>query len=450
MILHILRIIGLCLLILLLILLALILIILFVPIHYEIKGYKKPPSGDEPPIDSPMPTSGMETPISALDQETPMPTPDKGGNKHGQGSDTSETTTDPDWRVMARVHWILHIIRGSVRFDSGGLQYSVYIFWKKLMSSEETSDELEEEKADPSSEKDGRAEEKAGTKTSGTEIADTKAAGTETEDLPEKTDISQPFTVDNLDFSDISEKKTEDSSEEKDDTDSSDLEASKTKEAVDLEKLTFTVDGYTVLKEPGDPDELVLPETSDADAETAAQGSDSDHVDEISATPRTDFKEKAASAADKATENINAAAVKATEKATGFGKKLKDLVKKLQGLWQKLTDEDNQEAAQLAIYEVKYLLHHIRLRKIDGELTFGFDDPATMGQVLSILALIYPKLCGKVSVNPLYDVDETIIYGKIYTKGHIRLIHVLIAAIKILMNKTLRTMIFGRRTNGER
>lgn len=113
MILHILQIIGLCLLILLLIFLALILIILFVPIHYEIKGYKKPPSdGTEP---------GFEADI---ENSSPRP-----------------TASDPDWRVMARVHWILYAIRGSVQFDPGGLQYAVYIFWKKLLASEEESPE---------------------------------------------------------------------------------------------------------------------------------------------------------------------------------------------------------------------------------------------------------------------------------------------------------------------
>ena len=173
-----------------------------------------------------------------------------------------------------------------------------------------------------------------------------------------------------------------------------------------------SADDYTVLKEPGDPDELVLPEEADLSQEDVS-------------SYKADLQDSPVGIQSEA--------------------KLKDLVRKVQNIWQKLTDEDNQEAFQLALHEIKYLLHHIRLRRIEGDFTFGFDDPATMGQVLSILAFLYPKLYGRVTVNPLYDVDETIFYGRIYMKGHIRLIHVLIAAIKILMNKTQRTMIFGRK-----
>lgn len=369
MILHILQIIGLCLLILLLIFLALILIILFVPIHYEIKGYKKPPSdGTEP---------GFEADI---ENSSPRP-----------------TASDPDWRVMARVHWILYAIRGSVQFDPGGLQYAVYIFWKKLLASEEESPEEKGELQ----ETDGKEAEASG-----------------------------PFTIDNLDFTDAPAENTEENvdkelfgaeSSEISKTDEQKTCMDETREASssiekapkDADLVTApSADDYTVLKEPGDPDELVLPEEADLSQEDVS-------------SYKADLQDSPVGIQSEA--------------------KLKDLVRKVQNIWQKLTDENNQEAFQLALHEIKYLLHHIRLRRIEGDFTFGFDDPATMGQVLSILAFLYPKLYGRVTVNPLYDVDETIFYGRIYMKGHIRLIHVLIAAIKILMNKTQRTMIFGRK-----
>ena len=47
-----------------------------------------------------------------------------------------------------------------------------------------------------------------------------------------------------------------------------------------------------------------------------------------------------------------------------------------------------QAAKDHILREVKYLLRHILPEKLEGSLTFGFEDPATTGQVLCILCVL--------------------------------------------------------------
>ena len=88
---------------------------------------------------------------------------------------------------------------------------------------------------------------------------------------------------------------------------------------------------------------------------------------------------------------------------------------------------------------MKYLLHHLRFRKFEGRLKFGFDDPAMMGRILGVLSLFYPLYGESFTLTPVFD--HTVFEGEIALKGHVRLIHILIAAIQLLMNKKIRGLV---------
>lgn len=125
-----------------------------------------------------------------------------------------------------------------------------------------------------------------------------------------------------------------------------------------------------------------------------------------------------------------------------FADRIKRICEKATSLREMVEDEENQNAVRLLISRVKYLLHHLRFRKFEGRLAFGFDDPAMMGRMLAVLSLFYPLYGERFTITPVFD--HTLFEGEIALKGHVRLIHILIAGIQLMMNKKIRGLVLDR------
>lgn len=129
-------------------------------------------------------------------------------------------------------------------------------------------------------------------------------------------------------------------------------------------------------------------------------------------------------------------------KKSSFADRIKRICEKVSSLREAVEDEENQKACRLLLSRAKYLLHHLRFRKFDGQLTFGFDDPAMMGRILGVLSLFYPLYGESFTITPVFD--HTLFEGEIALKGHVRLIHILIAGIQLMMNKKIRGLVLDR------
>lgn len=125
-----------------------------------------------------------------------------------------------------------------------------------------------------------------------------------------------------------------------------------------------------------------------------------------------------------------------------FADRIKRICEKASSLRDTVEDEENQKAVRLLLSRVKYLLHHLRFRKFEGRLAFGFEDPATVGRMLAILSLFYPLYGEHFTITPVFD--HTLFEGEIALKGHVRLIHILIAVIQLMMNKKIRGLVLDR------
>lgn len=125
-----------------------------------------------------------------------------------------------------------------------------------------------------------------------------------------------------------------------------------------------------------------------------------------------------------------------------FADRIKRICEKASSLRETVEDEENQKAVRLLLSRVKYLLHHLRFRKFEGRLAFGFEDPATVGRMLAVLSLFYPLYGECFTITPVFD--HTLFEGEIALKGHVRLIHILIAAIQLMMNKKIRGLVLDR------
>ena len=141
-------------------------------------------------------------------------------------------------------------------------------------------------------------------------------------------------------------------------------------------------------------------------------------------------------------KNAAEAPKKKKRKKSSIADRIKRICEKVSSLREAVEDEENQKAFRLLLSRVKYLLHHLRFRRFEGRLVFGFDDPAMMGRILGVLSLFYPLYGESFTITPMFD--HTLFEGEIALKGHVRLIHILIAAIQLMMNKKIRWLVLDR------
>ena len=87
-------------------------------------------------------------------------------------------------------------------------------------------------------------------------------------------------------------------------------------------------------------------------------------------------------------------------------------------------------------------------RVIKGSVHYGFHDPAITGEVLAGISMFYPVVAPHFEIVP--DFLEACFEGEVTIKGHIRLIHVALAAVTLFLDRTIKKTIkrFQRITGG--
>jgi len=131
----------------------------------------------------------------------------------------------------------------------------------------------------------------------------------------------------------------------------------------------------------------------------------------------------------------------------GIIEKIKNIKKTISGITDKLgwwkeflANEQTKAAISLIWKDVKGLLHHVLPTKLEGDVTFGCDDPAITGTVLAVLGMTFPFHKNRIHVNPLFD-GENQLTGNVFLKGSIYGIVLIKAAIEIYFNKNIKYVI---------
>ena len=97
-------------------------------------------------------------------------------------------------------------------------------------------------------------------------------------------------------------------------------------------------------------------------------------------------------------------------------------------------DKPQGKAALTNVFgQLGYLLKRIKPSKIEGDVIFGTGDPASTGQAIGAIAALYGFMPEKLHITP--DFEEKRYEGKIHVKGKLRLIHVVIIALKLIFDK---------------
>ena len=357
----------------------------------------------------------------------------------GAGHKGEEAT---DYAAHIDLSWLLHMVQLHAGITPAGLAYSLRI----LCFHPGDRRKPDTPAANVSDEASSRSEEVTAT--------DATAA----EGFDEGSSRSEETTPDDAVSKDSDEAPSE-----------NEAEASPDATAVDASDGFALQDEHTdvELKQPPEDEKILkesvnVPESkAEASERAAAQTAEVDSIelenvsepDELEASDYTEdnsacdvsdsAEEKKEKEASSRAENTQVSTPKKKKrKKSSFADRIKKICEKASSLRETVEDEENQKAVRLLLSRVKYLLHHLRFRKFEGQLAFGFEDPATVGRMLAVLSLFYPLYGECFTITPVFD--HTLFEGEIALKGHVRLIHILIAGIQLMMNKKIRGLVLDR------
>ena len=129
---------------------------------------------------------------------------------------------------------------------------------------------------------------------------------------------------------------------------------------------------------------------------------------------------------------------KISDKYKAFSDKIDKIRFKIRFYDRMRNDDGNKRAVGYIKERAIKLLKKIAPRTVKGFVHFGFDDPATTGKILMYLAIVYPILPRKLTIDPGFT--DTDIYGNIRIKGHFSLITPAVCFLGIYFNRDVRRM----------
>lgn len=123
----------------------------------------------------------------------------------------------------------------------------------------------------------------------------------------------------------------------------------------------------------------------------------------------------------------------------GIRRSVSGIIKNIDKICKLITDPENQQFVMFALGEVKKVLKSILPKKHSIYLKLGLADPSLTGEILGAYSVIKNAFGLNFVLEP--DFNQEVIEAKINLKGSIRIITLLIVAIRIYFNKTFRKLI---------
>lgn len=119
--------------------------------------------------------------------------------------------------------------------------------------------------------------------------------------------------------------------------------------------------------------------------------------------------------------------------------KIKKLAHQKDEVLRILGKPETKTAIKFAWGKLGRLLKHILPRKVKGYVAYGADNPATTGQVLGILSVVYARTGQLLEIRPNFT--EKQLETDVLIKGRIQFFTLLVIAIKVALNKEIRQVI---------
>lgn len=138
-------------------------------------------------------------------------------------------------------------------------------------------------------------------------------------------------------------------------------------------------------------------------------------------------------------EKIRCKIQKIRETISNIVKKIKTLLHRKDEVQRILAKPETKQAVKFAWKELKHLLKHVLPRKIKGYVAFGADNPATTGQVLGVLGVMYARTGQLLEIRPNFA--EKQLECDVELKGRVQVFTLLVIVVKVFLNQELRQLI---------
>lgn len=302
-------------------------------------------------------------------------------------------------KAMAKVTWLARLFGVNVWYKGENLQWRARIAWKTVMASDHSGGGSESEKDEEllSDEEKTRDNKKEKGKV---EVDEKKS---------ERKDVSESI-----------EKRTE--TPEKHEEKSVDAKAEKTVETdkKDAEKISET----TLEERKNVPQKVEKPEKELEE--------EREELERESGKKRLGIVEKLQNIYHKIIRTKKAFC----DKIKALSGKLKDLSEKKDTVMSFLQNEDHKKAWTKAKKEVWKLLKRLRPKCLKADIRYGFEDPSITGKILAGFSILYPFVGEQVHLDP--DFEQSVIEGKLYIKGNVRIFTFIRTAWNLFWCKAIR------------
>lgn len=118
---------------------------------------------------------------------------------------------------------------------------------------------------------------------------------------------------------------------------------------------------------------------------------------------------------------------------------LERMKKKLYSFLELLKEYEAGKTVKVLWEHIRYLARHFGFRRIKGFLRFGTGDPASTGELTGFIYLFLPARAEKFSLEP--DFHDTALETDLEAEGYVRLVHLLITAVKIFGDKNMKKIL---------
>ena len=119
-----------------------------------------------------------------------------------------------------------------------------------------------------------------------------------------------------------------------------------------------------------------------------------------------------------------------------FCDKINEITEKKDKISDFLTDETHKNAFLKLKNEAFHLLKKLKPKKIQGEITFGFEDPSLTGRLLAWISMIYPRIGEHTDITP--DFEHRTLSGDLSIRGRLYVITPVVTAIRLILSKAVR------------
>ena len=152
-----------------------------------------------------------------------------------------------------------------------------------------------------------------------------------------------------------------------------------------------------------------------------------------------EFEEKTEGIFGKIGRKIDSLCRHIADKYKNISEKVSGLKKKKDGYTKLVNNVRTKEAFRVAKVQLIALLKHLKPSVLKGQITYGTGDPASTGQNLGYMSVLFPLYYDHIDITP--DFENEILEGDLMMKGWIMVWSVGWCVLKVIWNKNVKITI---------